>query len=273
MIKISASIVLYHNKKNQLQKTINSFLNTNLDVKLYLIDNSASDALKELEIMDERIVYIFNNANVGYGSAHNIAMRKSIEDGVPYHLVLNPDIYFERGTLEQLFVYMEHCHDIGNIMPQILYPDGEIQYLCKLLPTPTDLILRRFIPSKAWKEKRNQRYELRASGYNTIMNVPSLSGCFMLLRTSVLEAVGLFDENIFMYLEDVDLNRRIHTNYKTIFYPEVSIVHEYAKESYRNKKLLMFHIRSALYYFNKWGWIFDRKRKEVNDTCLNHFNV
>ena len=105
------------------------------------------------------------------------------------------------------------------------------------------------------------------------MNVPSLSGCFMLLRTSVLEAVGLFDENIFMYLEDVDLNRRIHTNYKTIFYPEVSIVHEYAKESYRNKKLLMFHIRSALYYFNKWGWIFDRKRKEVNDTCLNHFNV
>lgn len=266
MIQINASIVLYHNKKEQLIKVINSFLNTSLKVKLYLVDNSSNDDLKELKNLDDRIQYIFNNANLGYGSAHNIAMRKSIVDNVPYHLVLNPDIYFEKGVLEELFSYMEQNQDIGNIIPQIRYPNGDIQYLCKLLPTPTDLILRRFIPLKSWKEKRNQNYELRWTGYDKVMNVPSLSGCFMFLRCEILKDIGLFDENIFMYLEDTDLNRRIYSKYKTIFYPKVEIVHEYAKESYVNKKLLMFHIKSAIYYFNKWGWIFDRGRNEINQS-------
>ena len=269
MTQINASIVLYHNKKEQLIKAINSFLNTDLKVKLYLVDNSSNDDLKELEKIDNRVEYIFNNANLGYGSAHNIAMRKSIEDDSLYHVVLNPDIYFEAGVLEKLFDYMEQKSEIGNVLPQVLYPDGEVQHLCKLLPTPTDLILRRFIPSKSWKEKRNDLYELRFSGYDKVMNVPSLSGCFMFLRVSALNEVGLFDENIFMYLEDVDLNRRIHSKYKTIFYPEVSIVHEYAKESYKSKKLLMFHIQSAIYYFNKWGWFFDKQRDEINQNCLS----
>lgn len=266
--QINASIVLYHNKKEQLTKVINSFLDTSLDVKLYLIDNSSNDDLKELGGLNNRIEYIFNNANLGYGAGHNIAMRKSIEGGTLYHLVLNPDIYFESGVLEKLLDYMENHQDVGNIIPQILYPDGEIQYLCKLLPTPTDLILRRFIPSKSWKKKRNETYELRFTEYDKVMNVPSLSGCFMFLRCEVLKDVGLFDENIFMYLEDVDLNRRIHSKYKTIFYPEVSIVHEYGKESYVNKKLLKYHIQSAIYYFNKWGWVFDKERDDINNRCL-----
>ncbi len=272
MCNVSASIVLYHNKKEQILKVVNSFLNTNLKVKLYLVDNSSNNDLKELAKIDERIEYIFNNTNLGYGSAHNIAMKKSIEDKTPYHIVLNPDIYFDNDVLKKLYEYMEQNKDIGNIIPQVLYPDGEIQYLTKLLPTPVDLILRRFIPSKNWKEKRNEKYELRFTGYKHIANIPSLSGCFMFLRTSVLEDIGLFDENIFMYLEDTDLNRRIHSKYKTIFYPKVHIIHEYAKESYINKTLLKYHIQSAIYYFNKWGWLFDRERREINNKCLKELS-
>jgi GT2 family glycosyltransferase len=262
---------LYYNKKEQLTKAINSFLNTGLKVKLYLVDNSSNDELKELDKMDSRIEYIFNNANLGYGAGHNIAIRKSIEDGVVYHLVLNSDIYFESGVLEELFDYMENHQDVGNIIPQVRYPDGKIQHLCKLLPTPTDLILRRFIPSRSWKAKRNEQYELRWTGYDKVMNVPSVSGCFMFLRVATLENIGLFDENIFMYLEDIDLNRRIHSKYKTLFYPKVEIVHEYAKESYVNKKLLMFHIKSAIYYFSKWGWVFDREREEINQGFIKSY--
>ena len=160
MPQINASIVLYHNKKEQLAKAIESFLNTDLDVKLFLVDNSSNDDLKDLKSIDSRIEYIFNNANLGYGTAHNIAIKKSIDEKVSYHLVLNPDIYFESGVLEELYSYMQNNSDIGNIMPNILYPNGEIQYLCKLLPTPVDLILRRFIPFKNWKDKRNHTYEL-----------------------------------------------------------------------------------------------------------------
>jgi len=268
MKNISASIVLYHNNKEQVVKVIKSFLDTKLDVKLYIIDNSLIHELKELKDIDTRIEYVFNNENLGYGKAHNIAMRKSIEENIPYHIVLNPDIYFENNVLEKLYKYMELNKDIGNIIPQVLYPDCEIQHLAKLLPTPIDLIFRRFIPFKKWKEKRNEKYELRFSGYDKIMNVPSLSGCFMFLRNDALRDVGLFDENIFMYLEDTDLNRRIHSKYKTIFYPKVSIVHEYAKESYVNKKLLVYHIKSAIYYFKKWGWVFDEECTKINEECL-----
>lgn len=158
-------------------------------------------------------------------------------------------------------------------MPKVLYPDGEIQYLCKLLPSPFDLIFRRFVPFEKWKDKRNEIYELRFTGYDEIMNIPYLSGCFMFLRVDILKKVGLFDERFFMYLEDTDLSRRIYRVAKNIFYPYVHIYHEYGKGSYKNKKLLMYHIQSAIKYFNKWGWFNDSERKKINQEILEKFEL
>ena len=107
------------------------------------------------------------------------------------------------------------------------------------------------------------------TGYNNIIEVPILSGCFMMLRCEVIKHIGGFDERFFMYAEDVDLCRRIGEVSKTIFYPYISIYHEYAKGSYSNKKMLMMHIRSMTKYFNKWGWIFDKKRHIRNKKCIN----
>lgn len=270
-MNLTASIVLYKTKKTDLQRVINSFFHTkNIDLHLFLIDNSPTNELKNIteDYVNKPVTYIFNNGNIGYGAGHNVAIRRAFEFGSTYHIILNPDVYFEENTIEELTKYMENNLDTGNIMPKIIYPNGELQYLCKLLPTPTDLIFRRFLPFKKWKENRNKQYELHASGYNKIMNVPNLSGCFMFLRTEALKDVGLFDENIFMYLEDIDLNRRIHRKYKTIFYPSVSVVHEHQKESYKSKKLLKAHIKSAIYYFNKYGWIFDNEREKINKTTL-----
>lgn len=268
MKHLYGSIVLYRNKKEQVLKAINSFLNTELKVKLFLVDNSPDDSLRELEKIDPRIEYIFNNANLGYGKAHNIAIRRSIEDNVPYHLVLNPDVYFERGVLEKLYEYMENHPDVGNVMPKVVCPDGSIQYLCKLLPTPIDLFVRRFIPFKSIKEKLNYNYELRWTGYNIEMNVPFLSGCFMFLRVSVLKEVGLFDERFFMYGEDTDLNRRIHRKYKTMFYPYCTVVHEHGRESYKSFKMLKIHVINMAKYFNKWGWFFDKERDRINKKAI-----
>lgn len=269
-MKLSASIVLYNTKIDELKKVINSYFAYKGEKQLFLVDNSPTDKLKDVVEMypNNEIHYIFNNANMGYGKAHNIAIRKSIEQGQPYHIILNPDIIIEKGALEKLTDYMEQHPEVGNIMPKIIYPDGELQYLCKLLPSPIDLIFRRFIPVKKWKDAINKRYELHSFGYDKIMNVPNLSGCFMFLRTEALKKVGLFDENIFMYLEDIDLNRRIHTKYKTIYYPDATVIHEHQKESYKNKKLLKAHIKSAIYYFNKYGWFFDKERISINRNVL-----
>ncbi len=268
MTQINASIVLYHNQKEQLIKAINSFLNTDLQVRLYLIDNSLNDDLRELAKIDDRIEYIFNNANLGYGAAHNIAMKKSIEEGTSYHIVLNPDIYFESNVIETLYKYMETHQDIGHIMPKVLYPDGTNQNLCKLLPSPLDLFARRFIPVESFVDKINNRYELNFFNYSEIVEIPFLSGCFMFLRVDVLKKDCLFDDSFFMYLEDADLTRRISRISKTIFYPTVSIYHEYQRGAHKSKKLLWFFIQSTFIYFNKYGWFFDKERKNRNNKIL-----
>ena len=270
-MKLSASIVLYQTDLTPLKKVIDSYFACQTQqLQLFLVDNSPTDALKSVATMypDKEIHYIFNNENMGYGKAHNIAIKKSMEQGLSYHIVLNPDIVIQEGALEKLTFYMNEHPEVGNIMPKIIYPNGQLQYLCKLLPSPLDLIFRRFIPFKKWRDKINQKYELHSFRYDKKINIPNLSGCFMFLRTKALEKVGLFDENIFMYLEDIDLNRRIHRAYKTIFFPEAVVVHEYQKASYKNIKLLKAHIKSAIYYFNKYGWFFDKERRTINARTL-----
>ena len=273
-MKLSASIVLYNTKIDELKRVIDSYFAYTGEKQLFLVDNSPTDSLKEIVKIypNNDIYYIFNNENMGYGKAHNIAIKKSIEQGLSYHIILNPDIIIKKGSLEKLTEYMEQHPEVGNIMPKIIYPNGELQYLCKLLPSPIDLIFRRFIPIKKWKDAINERYELHSFGYDKIKNIPNLSGCFMFLRTEALKKVGLFDENIFMYLEDIDLNRRIHSKYKTIYYPDAIVIHEHQKESYKNRRLLKAHIQSAIYYFNKYGWLFDKERTTINKNVLKELS-
>lgn len=270
--QIFISIVLYHNKKDQLLKTINSVLNTKLNIRLYLIDNSSNDNFKQYAKLDKRIIYIYNGKNLGYGKAHNIAIKKSMDENINFHLVLNPDVYFKEGVLENLYNYMIANNDVGQIMPLVLNPNGKIQYTCKLVPTPFDLIVRRFFPKNVFVRYRH-KFELRFTNYDKIMEVPYLSGCFMFLRIETLKKVGLFDERFFMYPEDIDLTRRIYLKYKTIFYPNVEIYHYHNKSSYQSFKMFYKHFINIIKYFNKWGWFFDRQRKEINKITLEKLGI
>ena len=140
-----------------------------------------------------------------------------------------------------------------------------------MIPTPMDLIFKRFLPSRI-TAKSLYKFQLRFTGYDKIMNVPYLSGCFMFFRLSALEDIGLFDERFFMYPEDVDITRRMHEKYKTIFYPKVSIIHAHAAASKTNLKMLWVHITNMIKYFNKWGWFFDKRRHEINKKLLKELH-
>ena len=164
---------------------------------------------------------------------------------------------------------MEQNLDIGLTMPKVLYPDGRLQPVCKLLPSPKTLIIRRFLNfQRSRLEKENFKYELHLSGYNKIIDAPFLSGCFMFIRTQALQTVGLFDERFFLYTEDTDLSRRIHKYYRTVFFPEVAIYHYHQRGSYKDISLLWRNIRSAIKYFNKWGWVSDKERDDFNERTL-----
>ena len=267
--RVAISIVTFNNE-DVIEDALASIEKSTLppaEYEVVVVDNSSEDKTPGIIAAKFPQVRLIHSENIGFAAGQNKAI-KEISGKSDYHLVMNPDVYFDRDVLEKLLNFMDKNPDVGLVMPKILFPgDNEgIQYLCKQLPTPFDLIGRRFIPGflKPLFKKRFEHYEFRDRGYDKMMAVPHLSGCFMMLRADVFENVGLFDQRFFMYLEDVDFSRRIHTKYKTVYYPGVHIYHRYGGDSYKRLKHLKYHIVSAVKYFNKWGWFFDKERKKIN---------
>lgn len=267
---VTSSIVLYNTDLAELSRTIDSIFQRNLKIKLFLIDNSVNDSLRILEKYP-RIVYIHNPSNPGFGAAHNIAIQKAMDSGSRYHFIVNPDIYFEEDVISSMVEYMQSDSSIGMMMPQILNLDGTVQSLPKLLPSPFSILWRKLkTPPKAY-QKFIDDYELRNVPQEIIYNAPVLSGCFTLLNLEAIKKIGLYDDRFFMYFEDWDLSRRIHREYKTIYYPLVSVYHGYDSGANKNSKLFKIFVKSAVTYFSKWGWFFDGERKKINKEALSQF--
>ena len=252
---VSISIVTYNNDK-VIKKCLKSIFNitNNLDFEIIIIDNNSSDnTVKIIKNNFNSVKLIKNKKNLGFGAAHNIAIK--LGKG-RYHLVLNPDIIFTENTIEKLINFMEENSDVGLISPKIIFPDGAIQYLCKRLPCLFDLCVRRFTSGfiQDLFKKRIDYFEMRETGYNKIMDVPYLSGSFMLFRRSILEKIGGFDENFYMYFEDADITQRAAEISRTVFYPYTSVIHLWERGSHKNIKLLFISLVSTAKYFNKWGW-------------------
>jgi GT2 family glycosyltransferase len=263
--EVTASIVLYRHSAEELRPLFEALARDPALTAWTVVNNGGADEACALAAsLGGRCLH--PRRNLGFGAAHNLAWRDLADAGAPYHAILNPDILLKSGTLASLAGIMAEVPDAGLLMPRVVYPDGREQRLCKLLPTPFDLFLRRFLGSagNSFFRRRCEQYELRDLDMSVAREVPCLSGCFMFVRAAALREVGVFDERYFMYMEDVDLCRRIGSKYKTVFYPHISIVHGYARGSYVNLKLTRYHIESALKYFAKWSWFRDDERKTLN---------
>ncbi|HEV7674632.1 MAG TPA: glycosyltransferase family 2 protein [Candidatus Angelobacter sp.] len=266
LLQVSGSIVAYKNSPAQIAAAIRSFASGSISLAVTVIDNSPTDGLRDI-VAEAGAEYCFNGHNAGFGAGHNVAIRK-YSGASEYHLILNPDVSFGSEVLQALYQFMQRNPDVGLVMPRVLYPGGEEQGLCKLLPTPSDLLIRRFggpLGRSIFRAKMD-RYLLRGVDLTTPRVVPSLSGCCMLIRTSLFQKVGVFDERYFLYMEDVDLCRRIGEVSKTMYFPDVAVYHEYQKGSYHNWLLTKYHVKSAWEYFSKWGWFVDRTRDRLNQN-------
>jgi GT2 family glycosyltransferase len=264
LLTVTASVVTFNSNKKQLEEFLDSCSRSLQSISLIVVDNSPTEELRSV-VTDKGHAYFHSKKNVGFGSGHNFALGRCLAIS-KYHLVANPDISFGEDVIAKLYNFMENHPDVGLVMPTIQYPDGSPQGLCKLLPTPADLMVRRFLGQigKGLFRKLSDRYELKSSDLSVPCEVPCLSGCFMFIRSTELQRIGMFDERFFMYLEDVDLCRRIGQYSKCVYYPGAFVTHGYAKGSYNNFGLLLHHAQSALRYFSKWGWFYDDERRRLN---------
>jgi len=246
-VEISATIILYKEDVETLQKTIDSFLKTPLSKKLYLIDNSPTNKLQN-HFLDPAIEYRFVGKNSGFGAAHNLVINE-IQGSSKYHLILNPDVIFESEVLLKLKKELDNHKEIAMVSPKVIYPDGKLQYTCRKYPTFLELIYRRFGVFKKFTQKQEYRDEhLIKSFYPDFFQ-----GCFLLFNTADFVAINGFDERYFLYMEDVDICKKIDKQGKRkMYFPGTEIVHNHRRGSSQKIILLFHHISSAIKYFKKW---------------------
>jgi GT2 family glycosyltransferase len=266
---LNVSIVTYQTPLKDVLNAVSTCYESQVVVHIYVIDNSPEDSLSEALIPEykHKVKYTHNPSNPGYGAAHNIAINESLSHSIPFHLVLNADVIFDYRILDQIVSYANRYKNIGLIAPKMLYEDGSVQCSRKLLPTPINMFLRAFLP-KPFRTRIDDRFQLECFGHDSPLFVPYVSGAFMFLRTSVLHKIGIFDERFFMYPEDIDLSRRVAQYADVSFVPDFIITHKYGGATRKSLRMFVIHAFNMCRYFNKWGWIFDKGRRDLNKRTL-----
>jgi len=186
-----------------------------ISLQTIVIDNASTDGSADAvaeAFPDVELVRL--DRRQGFGANHNQAIRRSRGR---YVFILNEDTVLHEGALDRLCRFMDQNPGVGAAGPRILYPDGSEQPAAFHFPTPgrvavTTLTLQRAL----WRQ----------SGGDAVRPVDWLCGAAILARRDALEAVGGFDESLFIYSEDPDLCLRMRAQgFRSAYFPHASLVH------------------------------------------------
>lgn len=201
-----------------------------------------------------RCELIQGQGNIGYGSAQNLAIRRSCAE---FHLVLNPDVVLGRHALRESLRFLESTREAVMAVPQGFDAAGRYAALAKRAPSAFVFLLRACAvrPSSGPLGRRVGHYIYSdCLPADRPQPVELASGCFMFCRTAALQAVGGFDERYFLYFEDYDLSRRIAAHGGIFEVPTTRIQHDGGHAVRRGIRRITQFLRSGVRYFNRYGW-------------------
>jgi len=200
--------------------------------ELYVVDNASGD--ESLSILSNEFSYVnvlVNEDNVGFSKACNQVIPKAKGE---YVLLLNPDTVVIDNAVSKLAAFLDNNPECGAVGPKILNEDGTLQLACRrAFPSPAAAFFRLtylsiLFPGHPLFAKYNMTYidpEKAAS-------VDALSGSCMMVRKNVIDKIGLLDEDIFMFGEDIDWCWRIKQAGWQVFYnPQAVIYHSHGAAS------------------------------------------
>lgn len=260
-MKLSIVIVNY-NVVHFLEQALHSVYKAleHIDAEVFVVDNNSADnSLEMLNAKFPQVRVIANKENVGFARANNQAIRLSSGE---YVLLLNPDTLVEEDTFDKCIEFMDATPDAGGLGVKMINGQGEFLPESKRgIPFPAVAFYKLFGLSKIFPHSQKfGSYHLTYLDNDEIHSVEVLSGAFMLMRRSVLDQVGLLDEDYFMYGEDIDLSYRIlKGGYKNYYFPKTRIIH-YKGESTKKGSLNYVHV------FYKAMQIFAEKHFSKNNA-------
>jgi O-antigen biosynthesis protein len=221
-------IIVNYNVKEFLQNLLHSIAKSalNISYEIIIVDNASDDGSVEF-IKDKfpDVKLISNNKNLGFSKANNLGLK--IAQG-KYILLLNPDALLREDTLQKMIEFFKNTPDAGLAGCKILNPDGSLQLACRRnFPGPwTSFCKVTGLSSLFPKSRIFARYNLTYMDENQTYEVDAISGSFMMMKKEVYEKVGGFDEEFFMYGEDLDLCYRIQkAGYKVYYVHDTQIIH------------------------------------------------
>jgi len=233
---LSIIIVSYNNASLInlcLDKLFASFKRSNLSFEVIVVDNASTDEtvkkLKNIKAKNKNVILIENKKNLGFGKANNQGIR--IAKG-KYILFLNSDVIVERIDWKKIIDFLNEKQEIGALTVKVKLKNGQIDPAShRGFPT----LWRSFCYFSSLEKNLsfNWLFKKIFGGYHllhlnlkTVHEVEAISGAFFLTRKKIMDKVGGFDENFFMYGEDIDLCLRIKKlNYKIIYYPDFEVLH------------------------------------------------
>ncbi|HEV7662987.1 MAG TPA: glycosyltransferase family 2 protein [Chloroflexota bacterium] len=228
MTDLSVSIVSYRTPallRQCLSALDEERLLAHLDLQVTVVDNASGDGSAELVATEFPWVRLVRNArNVGFGAAHNQAIREAFGR---YVLVLNSDARPLSGALRELVAFLDDHPDTALAGPQLRYPDGRVQPSRRRFPTLATLFLestqlQRVVP----RNRVLQKYYVQDRSDDESQEVDWLVGACLCVRADALAQVGLFDERFFMYSEELDWCRRFRAaGWKIAYVPRAKVVH------------------------------------------------
>jgi GT2 family glycosyltransferase len=220
-------IVVNHNNSLLLKQTLKSLVDAakNIDYELIVIDNFSKDGSHGmLQNAFPSISVVLNETDLGIAKAYNQALKLSTGE---YALLVNPDTICINGSLEKMIAFMDDHADTGGMGIRMITPDGSFLSESKhglTKPWITFFKLIGFAKHLSKTRLYNRNIKDWIEEFQ-IAEVDLLNGACMLLRKSVLNVTGLFDERFFMYGHDIDLSYRIRlAGYKNYYFPKTYII-------------------------------------------------
>lgn len=247
-------VIVNYNVKDLLLHCIKSIqrASTNLKVETIVVDNDSKDgSIDYLEPKFPDVKFIRLPENIGFGRANNVGFKKAKGK---YILILNPDSILEENTLNVMYDYMENNKEVGISGCKVLNSDGTFQLSCRRgFPTPWNSFCKLFglqtlFPNSKVFAGYNQTFRSIDETYY----IEALIGAFMFARAEVVEQINGFDEEFFMYGEDIDFCKKAYDKgWKIAYVHTTSIVHYKGESTKRSSINEIKHFYDAMSIYAK----------------------
>ncbi len=246
-------IILNYNVRFFLEQCVASVQEalTNIDCEIIVVDNDSSDdSCEMIKSRFPNVKLIENNSNLGFPKGNNIGVAQANGD---YICILNPDTVVAEDTFEKILAFAEKQENLGIIGCKLI--DGSGNFLPESkrgIPTPFVALTKIFGLYNLFPNcKLFNRYYAQHLSENETGKVDILVGAFMVMKQDLYNKIGGFDENCFMYSDDIDLSYMALKNGKFNYYfHETSVIH-YKGESTVKDGLYMKRFREAMQFFYK----------------------